>query len=349
MNGVVDRRISSMTRRIFIVTNRDDLHADIVARKIANGGGSPFRLNLEEFPAHFTVTLENRGAHWNGALYHVPTGDSLPLGDIGAVWMRKKAPFGFMSAQMGAQEKAYAVAETEHVLFSLLYSLDAYWMSHPAAARGAIWKGEQLIRAARMGFATPPSLVTNRRASVHSFGNAAPEGLVFKSMSPMAAAAEELSPDQRVALALPTTLLQDSDETLLDSVEELPTFFQHCIPKAYELRVTVVGERLFAAKIHSQDDARTSIDYRDFSVEIPYEAAILPPEIERRCIAFVHSYGLTFGALDLIVTPAGEYVFLENNPVGQFLFVEELVPQLKITDAVAECLIEGAAGRRPPR
>ena len=50
------------------------------------------------------------------------------------------------------QEKAYADAETEHILFSLLYSLDCYWMSHPVALRGANWKGEQLLRAARMGF-----------------------------------------------------------------------------------------------------------------------------------------------------------------------------------------------------
>ncbi|MBP6750029.1 MAG: hypothetical protein KA144_10355 [Xanthomonadaceae bacterium] len=92
----------------------------------------------------------------------------------------------------------------------------------------------------------------------------------------------------------------------------------------------------------SQDDERTRTDYRDFSAEIDYIAETLPQEIERRCREFVHSYGLTFGALDLIFTPEGEYVFLENNPAGQFLFVEQLVPELRMLDAVTDCLIDGA-------
>ena len=136
---------------------------------------------------------------------------------------------------------------------------------------------------------------------------------------------------------------------MLDAVAQLPCFFQHHVRKAHELRVTVIGDRLFAARIHSQDDPRTAADFRDFSAEILYEAATLPPELERRCIQLVHSYGLTYGAIDLIVTPEGEHVFLENNPAGQFLFVEQLVPELRMCDAVAQCLIDGAGAARNDR
>ncbi len=45
--------------------------------------------------------------------------------------------------------------------------------------------------------------------------------------------------------------------------------------------------------------------------------------------------------MDIIVTPEDEFVFLENNPGGQFLFVEQLVPELKMMDTLANCLIEG--------
>jgi len=102
-----------------------------------------------------------------------------------------------------------------------------------------------------------------------------------------------------------------------------------------------------AARIHSQDDPRTVVDYRDFSADIRYEEAGLPEDVRRRCLEFVKSYGLTFGAIDLIETRSGEYVFLENNPVGQFYFVEELVPSLKMTDAVAARLTEGARREAP--
>ena len=62
----------------------------------------------------------------------------------------------------------------------------------------------------------------------------------------------------------------------------------------------------------------------------------------------VSGYGLNFSAMDLIVTPDDRYVFLENNPNGQFIFVEEMVPELAMTDALAACLIRGAGNTEWP-
>jgi len=68
----------------------------------------------------------------------------------------------------------------------------------------------------------------------------------------------------------------------------------------------------------------------------------LPGPVAERCLALVRSYGLNFSAIDLIVTPDDHYVFVENNPNGQFIFVEERVPELGMTDALAACLVRGA-------
>ncbi len=330
-----------MAKRIMTVTIAGDLHADLVAERIAAEGEPMFRLNIDEFPEQFAVALELADGRWGGTLANTTTGDSLAITDIGAVWMRKKADFSFVSKQLAAQERAYAQAEAEHLLFSLLYSLDCYWMSHPLALRGAIWKGEQLKRAARLGFLVPPSLATNGRASVEAFMAAQGE-IIFKALSSSTLAAEEVAPEERLGRGLATTRITAEHEGLLDSVAELPCFFQRNIAKRHELRVTVIGDKVFAAAIHSQDDERTAIDCRDMSAEIRYEKADLPAEIERRCREFVHSYGLTFGAIDLIVTPDGDHVFLENNPAGQFLFVQQLVPELDMLGAVADCLRAGA-------
>jgi glutathione synthase/RimK-type ligase-like ATP-grasp enzyme len=334
-----------MPKRVLIVTHQADLHADIVSAKMAAAGGAPFRLNLDEFPKHFGLNLEFADGRWEGELAHLPTGETLAVSDIGAVWMRKKASFSFLSADLAPQERAYAEGEMEHMLFSLLYCLDCYWMSHPVALRGASWKGEQLLRASRLGFRVPPSLVTNRRDGVDAFRAKMDGDIVFKSLSSPSLAAEEVAPEERIAGTLPTTRITDEHEESLDAVVELPSFFQRHVPKRYELRVTVIGHRVFAARIDSQDDPRTATDYRDFSAEIRYSAERLPPDIERRCLELVRGYGLTYGAIDLIVTPGGEYVFLENNPVGQFLFIEELVPELDMTGALAACLMEGARER----
>lgn len=327
-----------MAKRVLIVTNSYDLHADLVSARLSAMGAAPFRLNLDAFPKDFDVTFSFADGRWSGGLMHLPTRDALPIEEIGAVWMRKKADFSYRSGELLPQEKAYADGEMEHILFSMLYALDCYWMSHPLAVRGASWKGEQLLRAARMGFDVPPSIVTNRRADLEAFRHAVGGDLVFKTLSSPILAADEVAAEDRIAGHLSTTLITEDDEALLEAVAELPSFFQPNVPKAYELRVTVIGDRVFAAKIHSQADPRTAIDCRDMSAEILYEAEVPPAEVSRRCLEFVHSYGLTYGAIDLIVTPEGRYVFLENNPVGQFLFVEQLVPALDMTGHTARCL-----------
>jgi glutathione synthase/RimK-type ligase-like ATP-grasp enzyme len=331
-----------VNRRILIVTNSMDLHADLVAERITARDRAPFRLNLDEFPAQFELDLALESGIWKGALQHLPSGYSLDIAEIGAVWTRKTAEFTFISDDLGAQERAYAGKEMEHILFGMLYALDGYWMSHPAAIRGALWKGEQLARAAKFGFDVPTSIITNRAASARDFHAGADGDIIFKAMASPFLGADMVEPEDRITAGLPTTRIGREHEALLDAVEELPCFFQHYVPKQYELRVTVIDGLVFAAKIHSQDDARTLVDFRDFSAPIRYEAAELPVEIENRCRDYIRSYGLTYGAIDLIVTPDDRYVFLENNPAGQFLFVEQLVPELKMLDAVADRLIAGA-------
>lgn len=332
-----------MSRRVLIVTNSADLHADVVGPKITERGGRPFRLNLDAFPERYDISLAFNGRAWSGEVTYRPTGETLAVEEIGAVWMRKRAAFSYAAKDLAAQERAYADGEMEHVVLGLLHSLDGYWMSHPMALRAASWKGEQMARAARMGFATPPSLVTNVRHRLDAFRAATGDDMIFKSLASASLAAEEVDADDRIAGAVPTTRITDEHDEMLDAISELPTFFQAHVRKAYELRVTVIDGHVFAARIDSQADPRTADDWRDMSAPIAYEAVRLPSDVEARCAAFVKSYGLTYGAIDLIVTPAGDHVFLENNPGGQFLFVEELVPELAMASTLATVLANGAA------
>ena len=274
-----------------------------------------------------------------GEIAPLPTGDRLALDDIGSAWVRKGGSFSYRS-ELSPQERAYANAETEHVLLGLLYSLDCFWMSHPAAIRGATWKPEQLRRASRLGFNTPETLLTTSPASVRSFSREAP-AIIFKPLSSPYLAAEAVHPDQRTAGILTTTLLTDDHMRSLDAISEVPCFFQAYVPKAHEWRVTIVDDVAYAVRIDSQADARTMIDSRSMSAEIEYRAERLPVLVEERCRALIRSYGLTFGAIDLITTPSGDHVFLENNPQGQFLYVNQLVPELRLVDAVANRLVMG--------
>ena len=337
-----------MQDQILILTNSHDLHADIVEHKLRDLTARPFRINQDEFPRDYALELTYGAQGMSGLIRHLPTGQQLATSDIGAVWARKPAPYAFRSADLSAQELVFARTETDHVLFSLLHALDCFWMNHPKAVRGALWKGEQLTRAARMGFVVPPTLIANDPDAVRAFYRANKGKVVIKTLSSASLSAEEVSAEQRQQGSLMTTLMTAEHLDAIESVRELPCLFQGYVDKAYELRVTVIGEQVFATRIESQQDPRTAIDYRDFSVEIPYLEATLSDAARQLCRDFVHSYGLAYGAIDLIVTPDHELVFLENNPGGQFLFVEQLVPSLKMTDAVASLLL-AESGRRGGR
>ncbi|MBE3024802.1 hypothetical protein GQ37_005475 [Janthinobacterium sp. BJB1] len=331
-----------MHKQILIVSHSGDLHADLVAAILAARGHAPWRIDLDAFPRDYQLSQSLQHGQAGARLRRLPDGAWLDLRQVGAVWLRKRADYAYASADLTPQERAYAQLETEQAIFSVLYALDCYWLSHPLALRGAQWKGEQLERAARMGFRVPATLISNVPDDVRAFRAAVGGAIIFKSMSTPSLAAEAVGDGDRVSAGIGTTVVDDAMLDSLDAVSELSCQFQEYIAKQYELRVTIIGQHLFAARLYTQDDARTAVDSRDMSAPIRYEAATLPDDIHRRCLDFVHSYGLAYGALDLIVTPEGEYVFLENNPVGQFLYVQQLVPTLPLLDSVADTLIKGA-------
>ncbi|HMW02377.1 MAG TPA: ATP-dependent carboxylate-amine ligase, partial [Acidobacteriota bacterium] len=129
----------------------------------------------------------------------------------------------------------------------------------------------------------------------------------------------------------------------LKAVTHAPCLFQEYIPKKVELRITVVGRKIFAAEIHSQQSQRSKDDWRRYDIaNTPYLKHRLPEAIKIKCQQLVRELGLVFGCIDMIVTPDNRYVFLEINPNGQWGWIEELT-QLPICANLAEMLIQGTA------
>jgi glutathione synthase/RimK-type ligase-like ATP-grasp enzyme len=64
----------------------------------------------------------------------------------------------------------------------------------------------------------------------------------------------------------------------------------------------------------------------------------LPALWIRRLHDLMRHLGLVYGAIDLMRTADGDYVFLEINPAGEWLFVSERSGQ-PITEAMADHLI----------
>jgi len=137
---------------------------------------------------------------------------------------------------------------------------------------------------------------------------------------------------------MPTHPVERRDLANFRGLALAPMILQEYVPKRAELRVTVVGDRIFAALIDSQASRRTRHDWRHYDFDATaYSAHELPASVAAACRRLLAYFGLRFGAIDLVLTPNGDYVFLELNPVGQWAFIEDLTG-MPIAAALAEDL-----------
>src|SRR3954454_24623583 len=88
----------------------------------------------------------------------------------------------------------------------------------------------------------------------------------------------------------------------------------------------VMGHSIFTAKLDSQAHESTRKDWRAGAVEeeeVEYEVFDLPERVRAGLHRQVRSFDINFASIDMIVTPEGEFVFLDLNPNGQWLWLEE--------------------------
>jgi glutathione synthase/RimK-type ligase-like ATP-grasp enzyme len=123
-----------------------------------------------------------------------------------------------------------------------------------------------------------------------------------------------------------------------------PVMFQELVPGVADLRVTVIGDEVFPAAA-SLAGAAYDVDVR-FNPEIRYVPHTLPDAVTEGVLRLMDALGLEYGAIDLRLTPEGDYVFFEVNPAGQFRYVEYATGQ-PITAALAAHLRDGKSARRP--
>ena len=333
--------------RILVVTDILDAHADRLITLLRELGEEPVRLNSSEVSAQTTLVGRLDKECWTGNVAIHGNGRVVDFAALRSIWWRKPNAFG-LNDDLDPQQREFAVEESEHAVRGLLGALDCYWVSHPDNIRRAGYKIEQLQRAASLGFEVPRTLVTTDPEAVRAFFDDCDGDVVYKVLTDPYLAARRYHErgwdTPPAARYVATTRVTRETLARLESVRAVPCQFQQYVPKRTEFRVTVIGDELFPAELFSQEHAETTVDSRQYGVDVRYQAARLPDDVAARCLALVKSYGLNFGAVDLIRTPDDRYVFLEINPNGQFLYVQDRVPELRMDEAMAACLIRGRNG-----
>ena len=319
---------------ILIVTNRLDYTADYLILELMRRGARYVRFNTEDFPLSATVYWELRGAEVRASLRLRQS--TVPFEEVRSVWYRRPTAGAFGPDWVDGTAREFALSESEAALGGIWRTLDCFWISRPDRLREAEFKLKQLQVATGIGFTIPPTIVSNDPEAVREFWQNLGGNVVFKPLR-----SGRLERDGTLSLIY-TNPVDRRSAAHFDRTRYAPVLLQGYVPKSREIRVTIIGTRVFAVSIDSQSQEQSRHDWRRAAVEqLPHEPCLLPTDIEGRCIALVEALGLAFGAVDLVLTPAGEYVFLEINPNGQWAWLQQLCPNLPIRESLADLLISG--------
>lgn len=261
--------------------------------------------------------------------------------DITAVWYRKP-DLPKIPSNLNHYEKEYVYNETRESLHGIYNHLQhAFWMSPLQNIKFASNKPLQLSIAHSLGLKIPKTIITNNVDEAWDFYIYCKNNVIYKTLSTGVLTTRQGPWAQpKVHGEIYSTLLSGLQRSDFKKVETCPCLFQEYINKKFELRIILVKERVFAAEIHSQENDETKHDWRkNQSVDIPYKIHKLPQSIEKKCIELTKKLGLNYGAIDMIVSPENEYVFLEINPNGQFAWLEGKT-ELEISKSIAYTLAD---------
>jgi ATP-grasp ribosomal peptide maturase len=315
---------------VLILARDIEPQVDRVVEELVRRRVPVFRTDLAAFPLSLTLDARLGTDGWNGVLAN--KNRSVRLQDIRSVWYRHPSHFLFQEG-MSRPELRHAAAEARCGVGGVLSSLDVLWVNYPSREADAL-KPRQLAVARRCGLLVPETLVVNRADGVRSFAKDIDGPLAAKNLS---AAVIAESGGLNAAF---TRRLEQSDLDDLQGVEITAHLFQEFIPKAFEARVTVVGERVFAAAIHAGSEA-ARLDFRSDYSSLTYSVVDLPDRVTSGVMQFMREFGLVFGAFDFGITPTGEWIMFECNPFGQYGWLEDELG-FPITAALADLLTNGA-------
>lgn len=102
-----------------------------------------------------------------------------------------------------------------------------------------------------------------------------------------------------------------------------PTLFQNKINKVFEIRSFFLNDEFYSTAIFSQKDKKTEIDFRNYNYDTPNRTPPynLPKNIKNKLIKLMNKLEMKSGSIDLIYTDEDKFIFLEINPIGQFMQV----------------------------
>ena len=303
---------------IAVLSGVGDFHAIRVSQELEARGHSALIVDTQQFGSGATIHYPIDG----GAEIRRADGATLAMDEVRAVWNRRPLPAIIDDAVSDPDDRRFCRQEWAQTLDGLLMNLEARFVNSVHAEFGAV-KPRQLRVARDAGLNVPDTLITSDPDQVGGFLDKHGGHVIHKAIT---------APRHRL---LETRMWAETDSEALEDLPLAPTMFQEAVDGPSDVRATVAGERILAARIQSSE-GRFGVDSR-LDLDVPCVPHELPARVANPLLEMMSALGLVYGTIDLKITDEGEYFFFEVNPQGQFLYIE-ILTGLPITSAVADLL-----------
>jgi hypothetical protein len=310
---------------ILVISHPADSHTEHVLRRLAENAVPVALFDLSDYPQRSALSLSRETGVSATAQLTTHTGSRVDLNAVSAVWWRRPQRVQLHPELTDRGYASFAQGEIDEAIAGLWLSLPGFWINQPLCDQNAARKAYQLQLASEIGCDIPKTLITSDPQAASDFiTELGVDHTVYKSFSATAEHWRE------------TRILRQDELSVLGNVRFAPVIFQEYIPADVDLRITIVDGNIFAAAIYSQQTAYRH-DFRMDMISARVEPHELPLKVQEQLTELMNRLGLVYGAIDMRRTPEGRYVFLEINPAGQWLFVEQRTGQ-PITDALCSAL-----------
>lgn len=298
---------------ILVLTNSKDFTAHYLCDQFKKNKVKFLRIDTDDFFNKYKFSFSK-----NKVILHHGGKKFLP-DDFSNIWFRR--PYSSIKkSDEFHPEKKFILYEYREMLEAFLYNIpQAKWMNHPSNITFASNKINQLSLATKLGLTFPHTIVTQNPK----------EAIKFKKENQTIVTKVLYSGYIERDLSKKDSLIYTSEVTenhmrKISLVKNSPTIFQKKIKKLFDVRICYVDNKIYSTKLEKKDVNNIQIlDIRkDNMRDVSYSKVEIPKNIETKVKSFVKEFNLRFSAIDMVVDENKNWYFLENNPNGQWAWMD---------------------------
>lgn len=312
---------------ILVLGGDNDPHVSVVIDKIRNRGGKIYQIYHDNLGAYSLQLCDGGGydLYCHGQLVE----------DVSVVWNRPKIIVPLARESDASRAEVLRYREWIGFMRAISFLYSDLTVNNPTSKWANSSKIFQWKLASSVGLRCPKTLITTNKGDALKFCEKHGH-LIGKTLNDPRI--QDNSNRKNDTIVMTTSIERHHISNATEAqFAYCPIFIQERIEKKFELRVVYVNEKLFAFRIDPYSKKYTSVDWRWGNHTLNFTEYNIDESLSLRLSRFMKVAQLTYGHFDLIVDNNDDFIFLECNADGQWMWLDPIVNG-EISDEFANML-----------